>query len=99
MFEKPTFNADQIVSSSDAAKKFGELRKKSKVIPQFITDNGTIDTVVMDYEYYEQMYLRLQQLEEMEETLILNKRIERLESNPNASVSWKSVRRSESLND
>ena len=99
MFEKPTFNTDQIISSSDAAKKFGELRKKAKTLPQFITDNGTVDTVVMDYEYYEKMYIRLQELEEIEETAILTKRMERLESNPSASVAWKSVRRSGNVNE
>lgn len=99
MFEKPTFNTDQITSSSEAAKKFGELRKKAKMAPQFITDNGTVDTVVMDYEYYEKMYIRLQELEEIEETTILSQRMERLENNPGASVAWKSVRRSGNVNE
>ncbi len=30
----PKFDAGQIVSSSDAVRKFGELRKKAKVEPQ-----------------------------------------------------------------
>lgn len=99
MFEKPRFNRDQIISSSEAAKKFGELRKKAKTIPQFITDNGTVDTVVMNYEYYEKMYMRLQELEEIEETAILSERMERLENNPGVSIPWKSVRRSGNVNE
>lgn len=34
---------------------------------QFVTDNGTIDTIVLDYNYYEEMYVRLMELEAKEE--------------------------------
>ncbi|MDR6552544.1 hypothetical protein [Paenibacillus qinlingensis] len=53
---KPTFTADQLVSSSVPSKKFGELRKKAKQQPQFITENGAVDTVLVGYEYYEQLF-------------------------------------------
>ena len=91
--EKPAFTADQLVSSSFAQKNFGKIRSKAKMLPQFITDNGEVDTVLLDYKYYEDMYMRLKQLEELEESLILRERIERLEQNPESSISWKSVRR------
>jgi len=94
MMEKPTFNADQIVSSSVASKHFGEIRRKAKTMPQFITDNGTVDAVVLDYDYYEKLYMRLTELEENEETRILKARVDRLEANPAAAVSWKTIRRS-----
>jgi PHD/YefM family antitoxin component YafN of YafNO toxin-antitoxin module len=92
--EKPTFNADQIVSSSVASKHFGTIRKKAKIMPQFITDNGTVDAVVLDYNYYEQLYMRLKELEEIEEARVLKERIDRLEANPDSAVSWRKVRRS-----
>ncbi|WP_338754940.1 hypothetical protein [Bacillus sp. FJAT-52991] len=95
LMEKPTFNADQLVSASTAAKTFGSIRKKAKVLPQFITDNGEVDTVVLEYKYYEEMYTRLKELEEKEEERVLQQRIERLEDNPSAAVSWRAVRRSE----
>lgn len=90
---KPTFTADQLVSSSEASKKFGELRKKAKHLPQFITENGTVDTVLVGYSYYEQLFERLSQLEEQEEIRILNDRVERLDKNPAASKSWNEIRR------
>lgn len=92
--QKPVFNADQLVNASDAAKRFGDLRKKAKISPQFVLDNGSIETVVIDYELYEQMYSRIMELEEREETQILSERLERLETNPEIGIPWKAIRRS-----
>lgn len=92
--EKPTFNKDQIMSSSDAAKHFGELRKRAKQAPQFITENGNVDTVVLNYDFYENMYVRLQELENNEQALIIVERIDRLEHDPGVGVDWTSIRRS-----
>ncbi|MHB8063259.1 MAG: type II toxin-antitoxin system Phd/YefM family antitoxin [Ruminiclostridium sp.] len=93
VIEKPVITKEQMVKSSIAAKNFGALRKKAKAMPQYITDNGTIDTVLLDYNYYEEMYERLVELEAKEEAKVLEQRIERLNTNPEMAVSWKSVRR------
>jgi Phd_YefM. len=90
---KPTLTVDQLITSSEAAKKFGDLRKKAKKLPQFITDNGTVDSVLISYELFEQMYDRLTQLEDEEENRLLLQRIERNEQNPSAAKSWKDIRR------
>jgi hypothetical protein len=65
--EKPTFTADQLSSASAAAKSFGLLRKKAKKVPQFITENGVVGEVLLDYKYYEELYGRLRKLEQLEE--------------------------------
>lgn len=96
---KPTFGADQLVSSSDATRNFGKLRKKAKNAPQFITDNGTVDTVILDYKYYEHLYTRLMELEEAEEARILRTRIDRLEKDPSVGVPWHKARRSVDVNE
>ncbi|MFZ5639510.1 MAG: type II toxin-antitoxin system Phd/YefM family antitoxin [Bacillota bacterium] len=93
MKKQPTFTREQLVPASVASKQFGELRKKAKILPQFITDNGNIETVVIGYEYFEKMYQRLIELEEQEEAMILTKRIEQLEKNPALAIPWKSIRR------
>ena len=90
---KPTFTADQLVSSSVASKRFGELRKKAKQLPQFITENGAVDTVLVGYGYYEQLFERLSQLEEQEEIRILNERVDRLDKKPASAKSWIEIRR------
>ncbi|MFM9278606.1 type II toxin-antitoxin system Phd/YefM family antitoxin [Paenibacillus jiagnxiensis] len=90
---KPKFDVDQMISSSEASKKFGELRKKAQQLPQYITDNGTVETVLIGYKMFEQLYDRLTQLEEQEEERILLERIESLERNPASAKSWKEIRR------
>lgn len=92
--EKPTFTKEQLITASLASKQFGELRKRAKIHPMFITDNGEVDTVVVGYEYFEQMFQRLKELEQQEEARILTERIERLEKDPSLGVPWRSVRRS-----
>mgnify|MGYP007008944170 CR=1 FL=1 len=65
--DKPTFTADQLVPASIAAKSFGSLRKKAKKVPQFITENGVVGEVLLDYQFYEEIYGRLRKLELLEE--------------------------------
>ncbi len=54
---------------------------------------GNVDTVVMGYNHFEQMYQRLIELEEHEEGRILTERIERLDKNPSLGIPWRSVKR------
>lgn len=90
---KPVITKEQLVQSSVAAKIFGGLRKKAKQLPQFITENGIIDSVILDYNYYEEMYERLMELEAKEEASLLEERIDRLDKKSGVAVSWKDVRR------
>lgn len=75
--DKPVFNVDQVNSATQAAKRFGEIRKKAKKLPQFISENNTIDTVVLDYKIYEEMYAELQALREIVWELSLASRLEK----------------------
>lgn len=98
LMEKPAFTNDQMISASNASKNFGQLRKKAKECPMVITDNGVFDTVVMGYEYFEQIYQRLRELEEEEEARTLLTRIEDLDKDPSKAIPWRSVRRTEQIN-
>lgn len=95
VMDKPTFNKDQLVTSTEASKRFGELRKKAKEAPQFITENGNVETVVLDYRYFESLFMRMMELEQKEEEGILVERITRLDNNPELGVPWRSIRRSD----
>jgi len=92
MMTRPTFTVEQLTTSSDAAQKFGDLRKKAKELPQYITENGTVDSVLIGYELFEQIYDRLTRLEDEEENRILLQRIERIDRNPTIAKSWKVIR-------
>lgn len=94
METKPNITKEQIVQSSVASKKFGECKRKAKLNPIYISDNGNIDTVLLAYDHFEKMYERLSELEAKEEAMILTERIDNLEKNPSSAVSWRDVRRS-----
>ncbi len=93
---KPTFDRDQLVSSKDASKRFGAVAKRAKERPQYITKDGKMDTVLIGYDLFEEMYERLMKLEREEEVRVLLSRMERLDRDPSQAVPWKSVRRNNS---
>jgi hypothetical protein len=82
--DKPRFNVDQVNSATYASKRFGEIRKKAKELPQFISENNCVDTVVLDYKAYEEMYAELQALREMTWELEIAHRLE--STNPRYSL-------------
>ena len=55
---------DQIVTSTQASKNFGEVRRRARVRPQFVSGRSGIDTVVVSYESYEAMCLELERRRE-----------------------------------
>ena len=85
------FSADQIISASDAAKRFGELKKRAALKPQFILSGGKVEAVVVNFKQYEAQMRRLQ---ELEEDALLVQRIERLERDPDCAVPWEQIRQS-----
>ena len=94
--EKPAFCLDQIVSSTEAAKRFGRLRQKAKLFPMVIVDKNKLDTVVMSYDQYEKMYKRLAELEAQEEARLLGERMADIERDPDAnSISWRTIKRTQ----
>ena len=90
---KLTITKDQIVKSSVASKNFYQYTNRAKIEPIYISENGNIDTVLIGYNYFEQILQRLSELEELQEVRILSERIDRLEDNPSLSVLWKDVKR------
>lgn len=92
VMEKPAFTREQMTNASDAARKFKEIRVKAKTAPQVILENGSFDSVLLDYEQYEHLMLRLQELEEQ----VLAERLEGLERDPSVAIPWRKVRRSKS---
>lgn len=89
---KPTFGKDQIVSATTVSKKFSEIRKRAKNMPQFVSDRNEIDTVILDYQTYESMYAELEFLREQQFYALAAERIAKGDANPNRrSISLKDV--------
>jgi PHD/YefM family antitoxin component YafN of YafNO toxin-antitoxin module len=85
------FGRDQLVNTATISRQFSKVKLLAKEKPLFITDNGNVESVLMSFEAYEQMYNRLHQLEEE----VVNYRAEEAAREPEALVEWQSVRRSE----
>lgn len=60
---KLTFSRDQVVTSSQASKNFGEMRRRARQEPLYVSDrNDGIDTVIVGFDEFEQMALELEAL-------------------------------------
>lgn len=60
---KLTFSRDQVVSSSQAAKNFGEMRRRAKNAPLYVADrNSGIDTVIVGFDEFEALAVELEEL-------------------------------------
>ncbi|AYY25029.1 hypothetical protein [Bacillus cereus group sp. FL121] len=91
VMDKPKFSVDQIISASYASKRFGEVRKKAKALPQFISDNNKVDTVVLDYAQFEKLYMELSELQEIVRKMELMDRVHDLDENPQIAVNFQSI--------
>lgn len=89
--EKPQFNVDQVIPASIASRRLGEVRRNAKTIPQFISENNRIDSVVQSYEDYEKMYMELEVLRELTWELNLSNRILEADLNPKFRFDLKEV--------
>lgn len=83
VMKKPNFTVDQVTAASKASRRFGELRKSAKKIPQFISENNTIDSVLLDYKQYEEMFMELEVLRELTWELNLANRLQKADAPPN----------------
>lgn len=83
------FGRDQLVSTATISRQFRNVKLMAKVKPLFITDNGTVDLVLLSYEAYERTYNRLRELEDE----VLQYRAEEAERDPKSLVDWRSIRR------
>lgn len=65
MENKLVFGRDQVVTSTQASKNFGDMRRRARTEPQFVSDrNDGIDTVIVSFDTFEAMAVELQQLRE-----------------------------------
>ena len=86
---------DQIIPASKVAREFGAMRKKAQERPVFILERGKIDAVLLGYNQYEQMYMRLR---ELETELLVRQRSQELHDNPEIAIPWSKERRSDGNN-
>jgi len=91
VMDKPRFSVDQVVPASIASRRFGEVRKNAKTLPQFISENNRIDSVILDYQQYEEMFRELEMLRELTWEISLTQRLKQADANPNVRYSLQEV--------
>lgn len=63
--KKLVFGREQVLTSTQASKNFGEARRRARKEPQFVSDrNDGIDTVIVGFDEFEAMAVELEQLRE-----------------------------------
>lgn len=85
--QKPRFNKDQMVSSTQASKRFSEVRKKAKSEPIFILDHNEVDSIILSYDEFEQMHDELITLRETVQDYQTAERLREAEANNDQSIS------------
>ncbi|KAB2328003.1 type II toxin-antitoxin system Phd/YefM family antitoxin [Cytobacillus depressus] len=99
VMDKPRFNVDQVIPASVASRRFGEVRKNAKTLPQFISENNRIDSVILDYHQYEKMYRELEMLRELSWEMSIAQRLKQADANPNHRHSLQEVMGEEEFED
>lgn len=94
VLEKPVFTKDQVVSATEASKSLSTIRKRAKRAPQFVADHNDIDTVIIDYAAYEEMFGALQYLRELELDRIAT---DRIKNGPHEFISFEDALTPEEL--
>lgn len=81
--DRIAFGRDQIISSTQASKNFGEVRRRAKSTPLFVTDkNSSIDTVIIGYDEFEQMAVELDRFRQQVVYVVASDRIAEADADP-----------------
>lgn len=81
--DKIAFGRDQVISSTQASKNFGEVRRRAKKTPLFVTDkNASIDTVIIGYDEFEEMAVELDRLRQQVVYAVVAERVAEADADP-----------------
>lgn len=82
--DKLAFGREQVVTSTQASKNFGEMRRRAKQTPLFVSDRvDGIDTVIVGFDEFERMAVELEALREKYFYSTAAARIASGDANPN----------------
>ncbi len=82
--KKLVFGRDQVLTSTQASKNFGEARRRARREPQFVSDrNDGIDTVIVGYDEFEAMAVELEELKKERLYATAAARLAQCDADPN----------------
>lgn len=86
--DKLVFGRGQVLTSTQASKNFGEVRRRARKEPQFVSDrNNGIDTVIVSFDEFEAMAVELERLREERLYATAAARLARGDADPNRAGS------------
>ena len=86
--KKLVFGREQVLTSTQASKNFGEARRRARREPLFVSDrNDGIDTVIVGFDEFEAMAVELQELREERLYAVAAARIAEADADPNREMS------------
>ena len=87
--EKPLMIKDQLISATDVARNFAKVKELAKVEPVYVLDHQEVALVILSYQDFENMYLRLQ---ELEDEVILARSTE-IKRDTSKAVPWRKIKK------
>lgn len=80
---KLVFSRDQVVSSTQASKNFGEMRRRVRDNPVFVADRKDgIDTVIVSFDQFERMACELEKLRDERLYAVASARVAEADADP-----------------
>ena len=84
MDSKVVFGRDQVVTSTQASKNFGQIKQRAQIAPLFVSGRNTgIDTVIMSFDEFEAMAVELERLREQQLYEKAAQRVREADADPN----------------
>ncbi|MCL6592186.1 MAG: hypothetical protein K6U80_19845 [Firmicutes bacterium] len=87
--EKPLMDKDQLITATDVARNFAKIKEQAKSEPVYVLDHKEISLVILNYQDFENMYLRLQ---ELEEEVVLARGAD-LKRDPSKAIPWRTIQK------
>jgi PHD/YefM family antitoxin component YafN of YafNO toxin-antitoxin module len=87
--EKPLMDKDQLITATEVARNFAKVKEQVKIEPVYVLDHKEISLVILNYQDFENMYLRLQ---ELEEEIILTRNAE-IKRDQSKTAPWRTIKK------
>lgn len=87
--EKPLMDKDQLITATEVARNFAKVKEQAKIEPVYVLDHKEISLVILNYQDFENMYLRLR---ELEEEIVLARSAE-IKRDQSKTTPWRTIKK------
>jgi PHD/YefM family antitoxin component YafN of YafNO toxin-antitoxin module len=87
--EKPLMDKDQLITATEVARNFAKVKEQAKIEPVYVMEHKEVSLVLLNYQDFENMYLRLQ---ELEEEIILTRSAD-IKRDQSKAIPWRTIKK------